>query len=548
MVRGGTGLVQLNVESRTSQTPLVCRARASDRLAFTFVRSFVRRRLRPADDKTLYGHGSTCQAGYAGSATAIAALRAQELRTAQEMREWDPSTCGASFLDSVKAMASTLASDRSFNSSADAPLTCSVVFIGDSHTLQAFDAAKCSVEQSVRPREHRSVRAPPSRLQQWLWGAEAALYPTARVTPTFTLRFNTSSRPRVRQHEPAEAAAAREAIGPRRLSVSQPVSHAHQHRTTLLDVDLALGFIPRSKRASLGIDFGNVNGKDATSGATIKTVKGPGPLLREAGDVLDPRVLGALIRALGPCTLIIWNEGMHSGRLDSDTFRANVRYALAGLSTVAAHHTSMSTPPPASSSASSSALTSARPAAGAGPFVLAWEVVAQHFRTAEGDGLFEHSDIGKNYHRHYAAAASAAQASAPPTTTTTSSSSSSSSYSSSSQHSGTSDEGHEELASHSAHTRKALGAPDDVVCATTNATVDWRNAIIADEALKATPWPVPLVPFHRYSQPWGAVLHRWKADCSHVCYTPYYHAPLWHGIHSALTQAVWATETSEPSL
>ena len=83
-------------------------------------------------------------------------------------------------------------------------------------------------------------------------------------------------------------------------------------------------------------------------------------------------------------------------------------------------------------------------------------------------------------------------------------------------------------------TRKPLAEPDDAACAATLPTADWRNLILEAE-VNATPF-VRLVPFHRYSQPWGATLHRWAADCSHVCYTPYYHAPLWHGVLVALLQ------------
>ena len=70
-------------------------------------------------------------------------------------------------------------------------------------------------------------------------------------------------------------------------------------------VDLSVGFIPRS-----------VTRRHSTTFSSSSKVH---PTIREANDVMNEKALTWLLKHLGPCAMVVYNEGMHSGRLAADT-------------------------------------------------------------------------------------------------------------------------------------------------------------------------------------------------------------------------------------
>ena len=111
-----------------------------------------------------------------------------------------------------------------------------------------------------------------------------------------------------------------------------------------------------------------------------------------AGDLMDERLLALMFHRLGSCTLLLWNEVMHAGRLPPSEVRENYRYVLSsfGRAVAVAATTSMAEGVVTGAVARS-------PSHGSAPILFAWEVIAQHFRTPTGDGLYEHSSIGQHF-------------------------------------------------------------------------------------------------------------------------------------------------------
>ena len=431
------------------------------------------------------GHGGTCQIGYFASGTGVAQLRAQERRTQQLMSSW--TTCGASLLQTVAALAERTVSRRATNSSKPAEaLTCSVVFVGDSHTYQAFDAAACNLRDTLRPEQRRKLEVvnplPKYRgaLQELFW-RDWGLWPVARAQEAIPLLLNRSSGSAMN--------------GSSRSRQSSQL----EHQLPPMAVDLSIAFLPRSGRRSFAVDFADMP-KDRPHLIPLHPL-----LANRSGDLMDERLLALMFHKLGSCTLLLWNEGMHAGRLPPSEVHENYRYVLSsfGRAVAAAATTSMAKGDVTGAVARS-------PSHGNAPILLAWEVIAQHFRTPTGDGLYEHSSIGL----HIGHASPSTRANTTKVSTA-------------------------ELAA-LARLAHALQMPDNKTCTDTRADViDWRNAILIEEVKAArrgasSPLQVRLLPFHRYSQPWGATLHRWRSDCSHVCYTPYYYVPLWHEMYAAV--------------
>ena len=187
--------------------------------------------------RPVLGHGSTCQFGYLHNPEALANLRAHEARTIELMSSW--SRCGTSLLDTVEAMAE--ASGGASTSSA--PLSCSIVFIGDSHTYQALDAAVCNLRDSVlkadQQRQPPPKKDPKPALLQTLLYEHLKLYPSARVPLRSHIKLSNRS-----------------------------------------FVDLSVGFIPRSGHAAAQHDFFEL--------ANFSKVH---PMLREANDVMNEKAL-----------------------------------------------------------------------------------------------------------------------------------------------------------------------------------------------------------------------------------------------------------------
>ena len=107
--------------------------------------------------RPVLGHGSTCQFGYLHNPEALANLRAHEARTIELMSSW--SRCGTSLLDTVEALAE--ASGGASTSSA--PLSCSIVFIGDSHTYQALDAESWELGKNSVLKADQQRQPPPKK-------------------------------------------------------------------------------------------------------------------------------------------------------------------------------------------------------------------------------------------------------------------------------------------------------------------------------------------------------------------------------------------------
>ena len=217
------------------------------------------------------------------------------------------------------------------------------------------------------------------------------------------------------------------------------------------------------------------------------TVRGPGVLGK-------PSLFLALLNALGPCTIVLYSEGLHHGNglatqaLQESHYKSSTRQALDGLL---------------------NASTAVRASAGAGkadttkswadraPVVAVWETTAQHFATIDGSGAFEqrpgfNPSSGKSLMEYY-------------------------------------------------YTNSFKYATD--LCVTTTPGIrDWRNVLLEEQVLQmpekgglAAARAVWLPGFHANSQAWGPLLHVQRGDCSHIwCYTPYFFAQLWMSLATAL--------------
>ena len=204
-----------------------------------------------------------------------------------------------------------------------------------------------------------------------------------------------------------------------------------------------------------------------------------------SSDVLLAGHLQSVMRRLGKCAIVLYSEGMHSGATPPPLFRMAVRAAIAELDRISQR---------------------------GGPLAFVWEVVAQHFHTLDGSGLYERT-------QRYLAPDRAVPT-APENATAAW-------YIK--RHRVTL-----EKESHRA-ARGALQHPSAECNRTQNTVMDWRNRIFEEEVAHTSPsGNVQLLPFWRASQAWDQTLHVFNGDCSHVCFTPYYHLPLWHALWKAL--------------
>ena len=180
-----------------------------------------------------------------------------------------------------------------------------------------------------------------------------------------------------------------------------------------------------------------------------------------------PELFRNLVRELGSCTVVVYNEGLHHGsglpslEQQQAHFRSSVEYAMSSFASIARDVAAPST---------------------VGPVFAAWEIVAQHFDTPARDGLYE-SRVGFNPRAD-----------------------------------------HTLMSYYVSKTFKYSHA----TCVDTAANfTDWRNTFLLDAARKRNEidW---LEGFHQSSQAWGPLLHVQTGDCTHVwCYTPYFFADLW---------------------
>ena len=223
-------------------------------------------------------------------------------------------------------------------------------------------------------------------------------------------------------------------------------------------------------------------------------------LQRAGSKVRGPGVLGkpslflALLDALGPCTIVLYSEGLHHGSglatqsLQESHYRISIRQALNGLLNASA---------------------AVRASGGAGkadpvgswavhaPVVAVWETVAQHFPTSDGSGAYEEQpgfdlSAGVSLMQYYLS--------------------------------------------------KRFKYAEGSCVMTTSDYQDWRNVLLREQVLRlpyhggsASARAVWLPGFHAHSQAWGPLLHTQRGDCTHTwCYTPYFFAQLWMSLATAL--------------
>ena len=220
------------------------------------------------------------------------------------------------------------------------------------------------------------------------------------------------------------------------------------------------------------------------------TVRGPGVLGA-------PSLLLALLHALGPCTIVLYSEGLHHGNglatqaLQESHFVLSTRQALEVLLNASA-----------AVRAAAAKAEHTKGWAGLAPIVAAWEVVAQHFDTADGSGAYEQRP-GFN------------------------------------RSSGT------PLMSYYSSNGYKYAAGE---CVETSPGVhDWRNSLLKRQVLQ-TPdhhadhgaqaaW---LPGFYASSQAWGPLMHVHRGDCTHTwCYSPYFFARLWMSLAELFKGRGW---------
>jgi len=225
-----------------------------------------------------------------------------------------------------------------------------------------------------------------------------------------------------------------------------------------------------------------------------------------------------------------------------------------------------------------------------GPAVAVWEVIAQHFQTSDGSGRFEAGALWQRHKGNWGGE--------PPRPNNAADNWSPSAADYARKHM-------QSLAVMS-HASGMLSHPSTLCTATSPHYRDWRNIILASEverfgdrlgdgqrdglggaagvtarataggartdsrtegaaqyskdggtthasaddvghqARACTPL-LRLLPFHSDSQGWGATLHVWSKDCSHVCYTPYYHLPLWAHLDFTLREILSSPGSTDAS-
>ena len=219
-----------------------------------------------------------------------------------------------------------------------------------------------------------------------------------------------------------------------------------------------------------------------------------GSRVRGPGVMGKPSLFLALLDALGPCTIVLYSEGLHHGSglatqsLQESHYRISVRQALNGLL---------------------SASAAIRASGGVGkadtvdswavhaPVVAVWETVAQHFATTDGSGEYEEQpgfnrSAGVPLMQYYLT--------------------------------------------------KGFKYAEGSCVMTTSGYQDWRNVLLREQVLRlpdhggsASARAVWLPGFHASSQAWGPLLHTQRGDCTHTwCYTPYFFAQLWMSLATAL--------------
>ena len=223
-------------------------------------------------------------------------------------------------------------------------------------------------------------------------------------------------------------------------------------------------------------------------------------LQRAGSKVRGPGVLGkpslflALLDALGPCTIVLYSEGLHHGSglatqsLQESHYRISIRQALDGLLNASAAVR-------ASGGAGKADTVGSR--AVQAPVVAVWETVAQHFATTDGSGAYEEQP-GFNH-----------SAGVP-------------------------------LMQY--YMNKGFKYAEGSCVMTTSGYQDWRNVLLREQVLRlpdhggsALARAVWLPGFHASSQAWGPLLHTQRGDCTHTwCYTPYFFAQLWMSLATAL--------------
>ena len=190
--------------------------------------------------------------------------------------------------------------------------TCHAVFIGDSHTLQAFDAARCDLLGRVEASEAQQSR-----------GAENGSRDLVTTSKLLAQRLVQDTA---------------EAFEPLRL---RPTNVSQQYVGGL---HLPIWLRDRPSRG------GEDDGRWALMLSHIHRTRrgGEGEL-----DVFDSSIFGAIARRLGGCLLVLYNEGMHThdGTPEASALPANVDFALNSMKRAAKH-------------------------AAPGATFLAWEVVA----------------------------------------------------------------------------------------------------------------------------------------------------------------------------
>ena len=330
---------------------------------------------------------------------------------------------------------------------------CNLLIVGDSHALQLYDSAISSLLDSGATVLHHVGHTTSHRLSSWVSGAQAlkAIDLTAEVAH--------KSSPATTSDQTNESFAS--SVDAR----VEPVVHAPTSLLTLPEVP----HVTNGTHAALvQLMFLDRNG-----------------MSEGRDDVILSGRLQQLVHALGSCTLVLYGEGAHSAHMPAPLFSAAVRSALDELSTFSSRR---------------------------GPVALTWEMAAQHFRTADRSGVYEH------FTGHHKVLKSLHDTTAPSNATAAW-------YVR--RHKTT-------LAQVSMFSANQVRWGECEANTSPNYT-DWRNERLKQEAAQMRP-PIPVLPFWNYSRAWGATLHTFKGDCSHVCYTPYFHMPIWHGMQQVLRE------------
>ena len=210
---------------------------------------------------------------------------------------------------------------------------CALVFVGDSLSLQVYDAAACSL-QAGGAEEHRPLRDSFSALRY------LSTHPRlANVTEYYSAPENW---PQWRQHT------------------------GHRFRNILGETHERYLRLPRDDGG------GDVEIHMMLLWRWASSKVGPGGALAAHPGV--PTLYEELMQRLPRCTLTIYNEGLHAGVDSPSHYRSSVAEALDVFERVASGRRS-----------GPHAVDDLRR-----PTTFAWETVAQHFDTPGGDGEFEH--------------------------------------------------------------------------------------------------------------------------------------------------------------